>query len=193
MPELSSKKPVRRRKAASSPMPVGPTGGMSKSPTCGHSGCTGAGCNVRYMGPTTHIRDHHVMDAARHASQVWTAAIVAGLAVVLTGTIAWQSVSAKTTAPALTTAQQLSQISARLMAVENKLNMVESACTGGSSSTSTAALSDDHMMDPATRACRETCASTLLTCDKAASSTDAGSCRDAFNGCLASCGTISSN
>ena len=61
---------------------------------CGHDACSEQ-CNVRYVGPTTSIRDHHIMHAARGATHVWSAAIVSGLAVVLTGAIAYSAVEAK--------------------------------------------------------------------------------------------------
>jgi len=43
------------------------------------------------------MRDHHIMHAARGVAHVWTAAIVAGLAVVLTGAIAYTAVEAQST------------------------------------------------------------------------------------------------
>jgi predicted PurR-regulated permease PerM len=64
-------------------------------PVCGHSGC-GTGCNVRYSGPTSHPRDHLIHQAAHGARHIWAAAIVAGLAVVLTGAIAVTAVQAET-------------------------------------------------------------------------------------------------
>lgn len=99
------KRTVRKAaKETSSPIPCGPTGGsMEDVPSvCGHSGCGGGTCNVRYVGPTTHIRDHHIVHAAKGASNVWTAAIVAGLAVVLTGAIAYTALGADYNQPAIT-------------------------------------------------------------------------------------------
>lgn len=61
---------------------------------CGHSYCSDQ-CRVRYIGPTTHIRDHHILHAARGISHVWPAVIIAGLAVVLTGTIAYHAANAQ--------------------------------------------------------------------------------------------------
>lgn len=63
--------------------------------TCGHSGC-GSACGVRYVGPTSHPRDHKIHLAAHGAGQVWTAAIVAGLAVVLTSSMAFAATQADT-------------------------------------------------------------------------------------------------
>ncbi len=91
------------RKAANTPAPCGP------GSTCGHSGCEGGTCSVRYVGPTSHPRDHHVQEAAHGARHVWTAAIVAGLAVVLTGTIAFSAVDAATQNATQTERQQIMQ------------------------------------------------------------------------------------
>ncbi|MFA6099257.1 MAG: hypothetical protein WC750_00065 [Patescibacteria group bacterium] len=79
-------KMVRSKKAANSPAPtvIG---------SCGHSHC-GEMCRVRYIGPVTSIRDHHIMHVARGVSHIWTAVIIAGLAVVLTGAVAYSSVNA---------------------------------------------------------------------------------------------------
>lgn len=107
---MEAKRPKQKRtvrkttKASSSPIPCGPTGGsMEDMPSvCGHSGCGGGTCNVRYVGPTTHMRDHHIVHAARGASNVWTAAIVAGLAVVLTGAIAYTALGADYNQPVMT-------------------------------------------------------------------------------------------
>jgi len=66
---------------------------------CGHSGCTDGSCGVRYVGPTSHMRDHHIVHAARGVTHVWSAAIITGLAIVLTGAIAWSSAQAGTADP----------------------------------------------------------------------------------------------
>src|SRR3989344_2830556 len=88
------------RKAANTPAPCGP------GSTCGHSGCEGGTCSARY---------------------VWTAAIVAGLAVVLTGTVAYTSAQAqdKVDTPSLFILNSLRRIEQRLDRIEPKL---ESAC-----------------------------------------------------------------
>lgn len=98
MAELKPKKSARRRvvKAANSPEPAGPVGGSSEGtplPSCGHDGCS-TRCVVRYVGPTTQVRDHHIVHAARGVTHIWSAAIITGLAIVLTGTIAFNSARA---------------------------------------------------------------------------------------------------
>jgi len=84
------KRSTRSKKDASSPIPSGP--GM-----CGHeSGACGPdGCGVRYVGPVSSMRDHHAMHAARGSAHIWAAAVTTGLALVLTGAIAYNAVEAK--------------------------------------------------------------------------------------------------
>lgn len=99
MGELKPKKPVRRRviRAANSPEPSGPVGGGTPAepilPACGHDGCN-THCVVRYVGPTTHVRDHHIVHAARGVTHIWSAAIITGLAIVLSGAVAFNSARA---------------------------------------------------------------------------------------------------
>lgn len=76
-------------KAGASPIPVGVGGSV-----CGHSKC-GVACNVRYVGHTSRIVDHHTFHMARAVANIWAAAIVVGLAVVLTGAVAYTSIEAK--------------------------------------------------------------------------------------------------
>src|SRR5260221_14336156 len=112
MVEAKTKKVTSRsrRKAANSPIPSGPMSDMGGG-TCGHSGCSGGTCKVRFVGPTSSMRAHPIMHAAHGASQVWTAAIVAGLAVVLTGAIAYTAVQAQTdVAPNTENASVLQQL-----------------------------------------------------------------------------------
>jgi len=92
----TKKSGVRRRAMASmsdgaTPIPSGVGNGGS---TCGHSGC-GADCRVRYVGQTSRITDHHMFHTARAVTNIWAAAIVVGLSVVLTGAIAFSAVQAK--------------------------------------------------------------------------------------------------
>lgn len=114
------KKPVRKLKSASTPIPEGPTGGLTSvmEGTCGHSACTGGKCAVRYVGPTTPVRDHHIVHAARHASHIWSAAIVSGLAVVLTGAIGYAAFGAETANPGGTLYGEFQQINQRLDKIE---------------------------------------------------------------------------
>lgn len=93
--------------------------------TCGHSACTGGKCNVRYVGPVSHIRDHHVVHAARHASHVWSAAIVAGLAVVLTGALGYAAIGAE---PSGSMYGEFQQINHRLDKIEGMVKTLLDKC-----------------------------------------------------------------
>jgi hypothetical protein len=127
MPEPKMKKATRARfkKAANSPEPTGPLS------TCGHSGCVDK-CNVSYHGPTTHVRDHQIHMAAAGVRHIWTASVVAGLAVVLTGTIAYSAVEAKArpTFSAGTKNDGTAMIMQRLDRLEAALRRTEQACLG---------------------------------------------------------------
>lgn len=122
MEETKPKRTVRRaKKAANSPIPSGPIGSANMGgSTCGHSGCE-TSCKVRYVGPVTNIRDHHIIHAARGVAHVWTAAIVAGLAVVLTGAIAYTAVQAENpngNSKDAYTLRELAKINSRLNTIE---------------------------------------------------------------------------
>lgn len=103
-------------------------GGMGS--TCGHSSC-GRTCNVRYVGAVSHIRDHHAMHAARGVAHIWTASIVTGFAIVLTGVIALNSVQAETRAPrAAANPVDMGQVMQRLDRLERMVAQTRDACQG---------------------------------------------------------------
>ena len=107
---------TRRVAEANSPMPEGVS--MAAS-TCGHSDC-GTACNVRYCGPTSHLRDHYAVHAARGAAHVWPAAIVSGLAVILTGTLAYSTMQ-----PAHASSDDLRATTTELHILQAKLDRME--------------------------------------------------------------------
>ena len=122
---------VRRRTAVTfddmpeggSPEPAGPTGTV-----CGHGGtCVGPQCNVRYAGPTSHIRDHHVFHASRGISHIWLAVLVSGFALVITGAVAWTSVDAKENARIELTAKMDASKEEVNMMIVNRLDNLERA------------------------------------------------------------------
>ncbi len=88
MKATGRKRPI---KAGASPIPCGP------GSSCGHEGgaCGPSGCQVRYVGPVSHLRDHFAMHAARGATHVWAAAVITGLSLVVTGALAFTVVEAK--------------------------------------------------------------------------------------------------
>ncbi len=150
MGEIKSKRPVRRRamRAENSPEPVGPMGGSSLGGTdsgsvCGHSGC-GVNCSVQYAGPTSHIRDHHIWHAAQGVSHVWSAAIITGFAIVVTGAIAFNVAQAaqdkKLDTTAVTTgdlSQQVLRLSNQVESMNALLKRVAVQCSPAATTTQT--------------------------------------------------------
>lgn len=121
--EETKKKTVRRKrpmKAGASPIPTGP------GSVCGHEGgsCDSRGCHVRYVGPVSHIRDHHAFHAARGATHIWAAAVITGLSLVITGALAYNVVDAKQSAKDAALAKQNAN-RADIERVMNKLNEIE--------------------------------------------------------------------
>ena len=68
------------------------------------------------------------MHAAYGASQVWTAAIVAGLAIVITGVFAFSSVQAKQQDMATSTTVQAMSVEQRLDQIEATLQKLSVSC-----------------------------------------------------------------
>jgi hypothetical protein len=112
------------RKSANSPEPT-PINDEPVSSLCGHSHC-GDMCRVRYIGPTSHIRDHHILHTARGMTHVWTAAIIAGLAIVITGAAAFSVVNAQNRElDSQRSAQTTEQVMDKLNSMENRLDVME--------------------------------------------------------------------
>ncbi len=102
MPSSTTPKPRRRTasvKAGASPIPSG------MSSECGHDTC-GSACRVKYVGPVSSLGDHHAFTASRGSTHAWSAAIITSLALVVTGTVAFQSVSASQTQRSETLSKQ---------------------------------------------------------------------------------------
>lgn len=104
--------------AGNSPAPLGVA---LQASTCGHSGCEGDACHVHYVGPTSHLRDHYMVHAARGASHVWPAAIVSGLAILLTGVFVHAAVVPND--PAGIT--DIQEISAQIQRLSTRLERLE--------------------------------------------------------------------
>jgi hypothetical protein len=136
--EMEDKTPKQKRsvrraaKASGSPIPCGPTGGGmdEMSSACGHQNCTGGKCSVRYVGPTTPISNHHLIHTMRNASHVWSAAIVTGLAVVLTGALGYAAFGADATG-APTVYGEFQQINFRLDKIEKMVKTLLDRCESG--------------------------------------------------------------
>ncbi len=199
MADLSSKKSVRRpvRRAASSPIPTGPVGGEMGS-TCGHMNCTGPTCQVRFCGPTTHIRDHHIVHAAHGVSQIWTAAIVAGLAIVLTGFVAFTQVDASEQKNAAVTMQGTDALNKRLDRMEAMLGKLMQQC-GGQQGKMAPGMMDEKMGNGTSTntddntACRLSCGSQFESCKQGSQdatqdgATFVQACKRTLEGCLKRC------
>ncbi len=133
-------KPLKRRTIRRRSAPIVMDDSSSATPeqqmdaVCGHSAC-GVSCNVHYAGPTTSISDHHAYHAARGTNHVWAAAIVSGLAVVLTGAVAYSSVEASSTSTAAGSAivvqSEVDRLVERLTTLEVQLRDVKTACAAG--------------------------------------------------------------
>ncbi|MDO8617786.1 MAG: hypothetical protein Q7N87_02785 [Candidatus Uhrbacteria bacterium] len=127
--DIKSKKSGTRRKAmasksdGSTPIPTGPG---SSGPTCGHGGC-GSDCRVRYVGQTSRITDHHMFHTARAVTNIWAAAIVVGLSVVLTGAIAFSAVQARSDQATMKVQRENGALRSDAARIANRLEMMEKA------------------------------------------------------------------
>ena len=106
-----------------------PNGGMSEDSACGHGSC-GTNCKVRYVGPTSSMRDHHILHAARGVTHMWSAAVISGLAVVVTGVFIYSSAQAREVASARVArpASEYQQLLDRMEKMEQKMEEVRLTC-----------------------------------------------------------------
>jgi hypothetical protein len=82
--------------------------------------------SVRYSGPTSHPSHHHAAVAAEGVRHVWSASIIAGLAIVLTAAIAFTAVQAETEQRQQTRSEQLrGDIIREIRAVNSRIDMLE--------------------------------------------------------------------
>ena len=121
MAETKAKKPATRRprtkKAANSPAPS-----METTPTR----------TVRYCGPTSSPSHHHAAVAAKHAEHTWVASIVAGLAIVVTATLAFNAVQASSEQDQMIRSTELRgdisreihELNVRLTELESKIDRI---------------------------------------------------------------------
>lgn len=135
MPDELRKRPLTRRRAitASAPAEGGAPVAESVGSRCGHDGCSESPrCNVRYVGPMSSVQAHHALHAARGAAHIWTASIITGFAVVLTGVVAFQSAQAKgvpaADARSQVSAAQIAQLNQRLERIERAIRETKMAC-----------------------------------------------------------------
>ncbi len=89
--------------------------------SCGHSGCSDT-CTVRFCGPTSHISHHHAIHTARGVAHIWPAAVVCGLAIVLTTFFANNALQAQT---AVETASDADATSSQLQDANIRIDRLE--------------------------------------------------------------------
>jgi hypothetical protein len=98
------------------------------------------------VGPVSHIRDHHALHAAQGVSHIWSASIITGFAIVLTGAIAFQTAQAKTAQSAATGTRALQSENAQLIQRLNRLEALmldtRRACGGGEEAPAAAPLTE---------------------------------------------------
>lgn len=130
------------------------------------------------------MHNHHIVHAARGASHVWAAAIVAGLAVVLTGSIAFSAVQAQEEQrdPTLLMMLALRRIEMRLDRMEPKINRIMTHLQG-EGTTGTMMMNDEKKMEkpPTSNVCMEQCGTTMAACMNEAN-TKMASCLKAEDG-----------
>ena len=84
--------------------------------------------HVHIVGPTTQANDHHLIHAARGITHVWTAAVVAGLGVVITAALGYVSLqmdAARTTQHTDTAKIALQRIDQRLSSLEGRVHILQ--------------------------------------------------------------------
>jgi len=139
------------------------------------------------------MRDHHIVHAARGISQVWTAAIVAGLAVVLTGAIAWSAVDAQvrtTTDPTQALIREsFTALNRRMDSLEGMLRQL-TGCKSGICAPDMGAA--ELRLDPTKDAvaCRELCVAEGTACQKNATAKTGDFCSENLKTCVARCAAL---
>jgi hypothetical protein len=105
----------------------------ARAAVCGHENCDTT-CNVRYVGAVSQITDHHIIKASHASSHVWAAAVISGLAVVLTGAIAYTSVNAESSnSPAaiqasMATHDDINTLLDRIERLQTQVEQARQAC-----------------------------------------------------------------
>ncbi len=139
MPEPKTKKPaVARRATKAKAKPVEAANTPIPCDRCGSSACDGS-CgvprSVSYRGPTSHPSHHHIKMAAEGQKHTWAAAIIAGLAVVITVSVAYNAVQAasetrttvRQTVGEVQIIKQITDVKAQLKRMEGKIDALSAA------------------------------------------------------------------
>lgn len=172
---------------------------MPAGPVCGHSGCGGS-CNVRYAGATTHVRDHYIHQAAQGVKHVWMAAVVAGFAVVVTGSIAYTAAQAETAPKVRNLNEAVSAIYRKLDKIEQLIKTSHGGGSGnGGSATGTPRIvpqqnsqqgqkPEPPKLSEEAKACITACQSAWKTCQESAADQAAKeTCNQTGVTCLKAC------
>jgi hypothetical protein len=180
---------------------------MPHGSVCGHSGCDDM-CKVRYAGPTSHPRDHRMHEIASGVKHVWTASVVAGLAVVLTGVIAFNAVQAETAPKVKNLNEAVAAIWRKLDVIDANVKSIKAKMENGQGmprpTSSTQPMmnnqqggqkpegqkpsGDRPQLSEEAKACISACQSTWKTCQSAASDSSAKeACTKTALTCLSAC------
>ncbi len=73
---------------------------------------------------------HHILHAARGVSNIWTAVVITGLSLVLTGAVAYTAVEAKTTERDALTRNEYVRMINRVQEMEKSLKVMREICDG---------------------------------------------------------------
>lgn len=142
------------------------------------------------------MRDHHIVHTARGISHVWTAAIVAGLAVVLTGAVAWTAVDAQqktTTDPGVVAVREsVDKLGKRMDRIEDLLKQLMSQCKASAatcSPTDGGSVPTTNPTNTPSAQCLQACTDQAAACKKASltGATSAEKCGDLYTQCAAKC------
>lgn len=171
----------------------------SAAAICGHSGC-GPSCNVRYSGPTSHPRDHLIHQAAHGARHVWMASVVAGLAVVLTGAMAYTAVQAESAPRVKNLNEAVSALWKKMDSIEKMVKQINERLpaklnTGSPTSTQPTQNKDGQngttkpVLSDEAKACITACQTTWKSCQTSAADDKSAkeACTKTGQECLKAC------
>jgi hypothetical protein len=140
MPETKAKKSAAKR----APRAKAPVAAAANTPPpcgrCGSVDCDGncsTPISVRYCGATSHVSHHHARVAAEGQKHVWAAAVIAGLAVVVTVSVAYSAAQAssearssmRNTVDQVQLLNQIGQIRAQIVTLEEKVDTLSGTPT----------------------------------------------------------------
>lgn len=152
-------------------------------------------CKVRYAGPTSHPRDHRMYEIAGGVKHIWLASVVAGLAVVLTGSIAYTAVQAETAPKVRNLNEAVAAMWRKLDVIDANVKAIRSDIEHGgtmphaSSTNMMQGQSPTANLSSEAKACIMTCQTTWKSCQAAAGDNKDSreACTKTGLTCLAAC------